>query len=123
MSWASPAWQPGEAASGDRVQHCLLVLAAGSSLSRVPGRPHPVPELLGHQVPVAAAHQAGAVDLIAAAGYGHRPGDSGKPVGCPPGPRPRPPGNAATAWPWASWLVMVHRLAYPANDGNATGCG
>jgi len=39
----------------------------------------------------------------------------------PAGPRPLPVGNAATVWRSASWLVVVHLLAYPANDGNAAG--
>jgi len=64
---ASPAGQPGETGGGDRVEHCLLVLAAVGFVARAPGSPYLVAEPLGHPVPVAAAHQASRVNLITAA--------------------------------------------------------
>jgi DNA recombination-mediator protein A len=66
---ASPACQPGEVAGGDRPERCPLAPAAGSFLAGAPGRPRPVPQLPGHHVPAAAAHQAGPVEPITAAGY------------------------------------------------------
>jgi hypothetical protein len=64
-----PARHPGGAAGRDGLEHCLLVLAAGSAVPGAPGRPHLVPQLPGQQVPVAAAHQPGFVDRVAAARY------------------------------------------------------
>jgi hypothetical protein len=66
---ASPAGQPGETGSSDRPEHCLLVFAAGGFLTGAPGPPHLITEPLWHPVPVAAAHQAGRIDLITALRY------------------------------------------------------
>ena len=46
-----PARQPGCTAGGDRLEHCLLVLAAGSPVPGAPGRPHLIPQLRRHHLP------------------------------------------------------------------------
>jgi len=65
----SPARQPGETGGGDRLDHCLPVLAAGGPVAGAPGPPRPVAQPPGHPVPVVAAHQPGPVDLLFAAGH------------------------------------------------------
>ena len=44
---------------GDRLEHCLLVLAAGRSAPGMPGRPHLVPQLLGREIPMPGGTSAG----------------------------------------------------------------
>jgi hypothetical protein len=66
----SPTWKLGETGGGDGLTHCLLVCAAVGFLAGAPCAPHLVAEPLRHLAPVPAAHQAGRIDLITAAGYG-----------------------------------------------------
>jgi hypothetical protein len=54
------------ATRGDRLEDCIAVLAANGS---APGAPHLVPQLLGREVPVAAAHQPGPIDRLTTARY------------------------------------------------------
>jgi hypothetical protein len=66
---ASPTWEPGDTGSGDRPEHCLLLLAAIDSLAGAPSAPYLVAEPFWHAVPVAAAHQAGLIYLDTTARY------------------------------------------------------
>jgi hypothetical protein len=68
-NWRRQPGQPGETGGSNRLEHCLLVLAAVGLLAGAPGPPYLVAEPVWHLVPVAAAHQASLVDLITAARY------------------------------------------------------
>jgi hypothetical protein len=70
----SLARRPSGVRCGDRFANCSLVLGSRGPLARVPGRPYGVPHLLWYAVPVAAAHEVGRIDLLAAVGCWAAPG-------------------------------------------------
>src|ERR1700728_1070258 len=59
---------------GDRFANCSLVLGSGGPPAGEARRQYGVPQLLWHEVPVAAAHQVARIDLLAAAGCWAAPG-------------------------------------------------